>query len=111
MLVFPSGESVATYPFVRSGEGPRDWDAARFDPAYFRRFEDRIIRLGELGIEADVILFHPYDRARGYSALARAAAERYVRYAAARWGAYRPEERRVGKAWVGTCRSRWSPVP
>src|SRR3546814_6483930 len=56
MLVFPNVESVATDPFVRTGEGPRDWDAARFDPAYFRRFEDRIIRLGELGIEADVIL-------------------------------------------------------
>src|SRR3546814_14061750 len=24
---------------------------------------------------------------------------------------YRSEERRVGKAWVRTCRSRWSPYP
>src|SRR3546814_17352690 len=92
MLVFPNVESVATDPFVRTGEGPRDWDAARFDPAYFRRFEDRIIRLGELGIEADIILFHPYDRARGYSALARAAD--------------RTEARRVGKECDRTCRSQ-----
>lgn len=89
MLVFPNVPSVATDPFVRTGTGPRDWDPARFDPAWFRRFEDRIIRLGELGIEADVILFHPYDKERGYSAMARADDERYVRYAAARWGAYR----------------------
>src|SRR3546814_8191194 len=68
MLVFPNVQSVATDPFARTGTGPRDWDPARFDPAYFRRFEDRIVRLGELGIEADVILFHPYDKARGYSA-------------------------------------------
>jgi hypothetical protein len=89
MLVTPNVESVATNPFVRTGEGPRDWDPARFDPAYFRRYEDRIIRLGQLGIEADVILYHPYDEKRGYNDMTRADDERYVRYCAARWGAYR----------------------
>src|SRR3546814_19833891 len=76
MLVFPNVESVATDPFVRTGEGPRDWDAARFDPHYFRRFEDRIISLGELGIEAAVLLFQPSARARGYRTMASAPAKR-----------------------------------
>ena len=89
MLVFPNVESVATNPFVRTGPGPRDWDPARIDPAYFRRFEDRIRKLGDLGIEADVILFHPYDEKRGYSDMARADDERYLRYVIARFGAYR----------------------
>lgn len=89
MLVFPNVPSVATDPFVRTGHGPRDWDPTRFDPAYFRRYEDRIFKLGQLGIEADVILFHPYDETRGYSDMARADDERYIRYAAARFGAYR----------------------
>jgi hypothetical protein len=89
MLVTPNVESVATNPFVRTGPGPRDWDASRFDPDYFRRYEDRIIRLGQLGIEADVILYHPYDEKRGYNDMKRADDERYVRYCAARWGAYR----------------------
>lgn len=89
MLVTPNVASVATNPFVRTGKGPRDWDATRFDPAYFRRYEDRIIRLGELGIQADVILFHPYDEARGYNDMKRADDERYIRYCAARWSAYR----------------------
>jgi hypothetical protein len=89
MLVFPNVESVATNPFARTGEGPRDWDATRPDPAYFRRYEDRIVRLGRLGIQADVILFHPYDEKRGYSDMKRADDERYIRYVAARWGAYR----------------------
>jgi hypothetical protein len=89
MLVFPNVESVATNPFVRTGDGPRDWDATRFDPAYFRRYEDRIVRLGALGIEADIILFHPYDEKRGYSDMKRAEDERYLRYVAARFGAYR----------------------
>lgn len=89
MLVTPNVESVATNPYVRTGKGPRDWDPARFDPDYFRRYEDRIQRLGQLGIEADVILFHPYDETRGYNDMKRADDERFVRYCAARWGAYR----------------------
>ncbi|WP_230280938.1 DUF5060 domain-containing protein [Croceicoccus sp. Ery15] len=89
MLVFPNVASVATDPFVRKGEGPGNWDATRFDPAYFRRYEDRIIRLGELGIEADVILYQPYDPKRGYSDMKREDDEHYIRYVAARFGAYR----------------------
>lgn len=89
MCVFPNVPSVATDPFVRTGNGPKDWDPTRLDPAYFRRFEDRIRRLGDLGIEADVILFHPYDEKRGYSGMRRADDERYLRYVAARFGAFR----------------------
>ena len=35
---------------------------ARFDLAYFRNLEHRIHQLQKLGVEADRILFHPYDR-------------------------------------------------
>ena len=89
MCVFPNVESVATNPFVRTGPGLRDWDPRRPDPGYFRRFEDRIRRLGALGIEADIILYHPYDEKRGYSDMKRADDERYLRYVAARFGAFR----------------------
>ncbi|HEY8604440.1 DUF5060 domain-containing protein [Tsuneonella suprasediminis] len=89
MLVFPNVASVATDPFVRTGAGPKDWDATRFDPAYFRRFEDKIRRLGDLGIQADVILYQPYDPVRGYSDMSRSDDEAYVRYVAARFGAFR----------------------
>lgn len=89
MLVFPNVPSAVTDPFVRTGPGAREWDPRRFDPAYFARFEDRIRRLGDIGVEADVILFHPYDEKRGYSDMKRADDERYLRYVAARFGAYR----------------------
>ena len=89
MLVSPNVDSVATDPFVRTGPGLKDWDATRFDPAYFRRYEDRIEKLGALGIEADVILYHPYDEKRGYNDMKREDDERYIRYVAARFGAYR----------------------
>jgi hypothetical protein len=36
-----------------------------------------------------VILYHPYDKTRGYSDMARADDERLLRYVAARFGAYR----------------------
>lgn len=89
MLVFPNVPAEATDPFVRTGPGPRDWDPTRFDPAYFRRYEDKIARLLALGIQADVVLFQPYDTDRAYSNMSRADDERYIRYVSARFGAYR----------------------
>lgn len=89
MLVFPNVPSEMTDPFVRTGPGPGDWDPTRIDPAYFRRYESRIQRLLELGIQADVVLYQPYDTDRGYSDMAREHDERYVRYISARFGAYR----------------------
>lgn len=89
MCVFPNVAAVATNPFVKTGPGLKDWNPAAFDPAYFRRFEDRIRRLGALGIEADIILYHPYDATRGYSDMKRGDDERYLRYVAARFGAFR----------------------
>src|SRR5262245_14155393 len=46
-------------PFV--GTPPNRWDFDRFNPEFFRHLEAHVGRLRELGIEADVILFHPYD--------------------------------------------------
>ena len=49
--------------------GPgRPFDPQRFEPAFFAHLERRIAQLGELGIAADLILFHPYDR-WGYATL------------------------------------------
>jgi len=89
MLFFPNVPSEVTDPFVRTGPGLADWDPTRFDPSYFRRYENRIERLLALGIQADVVLYQPYDNDRGYSNMKRADDERYVRYITARFGAYR----------------------
>ena len=69
------------YPFEGSPE--TGWDFQRPDPAYFRHLEQRIEQLGDLGIEADLILFHPYDR-WGFSDMGPAADNRYLRYVVAR---------------------------
>lgn len=73
--------------FVFPGSLEHGFDLERFDPAHFRRLEHRIAQLGELGIQADLILFHAYDR-WGFADLGPAVDERYVRYVARRLVAY-----------------------
>jgi hypothetical protein len=76
------------YPFV--GTAPNHWDFTRFNPAYFRHLEQRLADLRDLGIEADLILFHPYDKGHwGFDRMPADADDRYLRYVVARLAAYR----------------------
>jgi hypothetical protein len=78
----------ARYPFT--GTPPKGWDFTRFDPAFFRHIEKRVADLRDLGIEADLILFHPYDTGHwGFDRMPAEADDRYVRYVIARMAAYR----------------------
>lgn len=82
MCVFPksylyNANEPADFPFV--GSLATGFDLTRFDPAHFRRLEQRIRDLAGLGIQADLILFHAYDR-WGFSDLGPAVDERYLRY-------------------------------
>ncbi|MGN0778267.1 MAG: DUF5605 domain-containing protein [Aristaeellaceae bacterium] len=64
------------------------WDFTRFNPAHFRHLDWCVEQLMHLGIEADIILFHPYDR-WGFSCMSREDDVRYLRYMMARYAAYR----------------------
>lgn len=74
------------FPFPRLSDDS-GWDTTRFDVEYFRELEFRLTQLEDLGIEADLILFHPYDR-WGFSTLGSAADDRYVSYVARRLSAF-----------------------
>lgn len=90
MCVFPQNHPVQDqrfFPF--EGAPPRAWDTTRLNPAFFRHLEQRIGQLCDLGIEADLILFHPYGGQWGFSSLDSASDDRYVRYLVARLAAYR----------------------
>jgi hypothetical protein len=90
MAIFPNEDvsTVPIYPFA--GVAPHGWDFTRFNPAFFRRLERRIGQLRDLGIQADIILFHPYDKGRwGFDNMAPGVDDRYVRYVVARLAAYR----------------------
>jgi hypothetical protein len=91
MCVFPKSyrynrNEPPLYPF--EGEPLEDWDFTRPNPAHFRNLERRVEQLRDLGIEADIILFHPYDR-WGFSDMPAEADDRYLRYVVARLAAYR----------------------
>jgi hypothetical protein len=90
MCVFPKSylynvDDPDRYAFPRREDG--SWDVERFDVEFFRAFEARVEQLGRLGIQADIILFHPYDR-WGFSDLGRAVDDRYARYLVRRLAAY-----------------------
>lgn len=86
MCVFPksylfNANEPEIYPFERGENGSFDW--TRPVPEFYRNLERRISQLGDLGIEADLILFHAYDR-WGFSDMGKAADDRYIRYAVRR---------------------------
>lgn len=91
MCVFPkhytyNENEPVYYPFPRSASGENDY--SHFNPAFFQHLEKRIRDLQQLGIEADLILFHPYDN-WGYSKMPPEVDDRYLRYIVARLSAYR----------------------
>ncbi|WP_327581569.1 DUF5060 domain-containing protein [Nonomuraea sp. NBC_00507] len=84
MCVLPTGQmDPPELPFA--GE-----DKTRYNPVFFRHLEARIADLCAIGVEADVILFHPYDRGRrGLENMGRELDHAYVRYVVARLAAFR----------------------
>ena len=72
--------------FEKGADGKEDFD--RPNPVLFRHFETQVAALCDLGIEADIIMFHPYDR-WGYADMSAEQDFRYVAYLAARLAAYR----------------------
>lgn len=89
MCVFPksylfNSNEPAVHAFERNDDG--SFDTRRFVPEFFRHLEEKVADLDTLGIEADLILFHPYDR-WGYADLGPAADDRYLRYLVARLSA------------------------
>jgi len=65
-----------------------EWDFSRFNPRHFQLFEQRIRDLMHLGIEADLIIMHPYDR-WGFSEMSAEQDDLYWNYVIARFSAFR----------------------
>jgi len=106
MCVFPkhyryNENEPERYPFRLLQKGKSAWDGSfagadkygwtfdfsRFEPEYFRHLEQRIGQLAEIGVEADLIVFHPYDR-WGFSRMSPAEDDRYLKYLVARLSAF-----------------------
>ena len=66
------------------------WDVSKFNPAFFDHLEKRIDDLKALGIEADIIIFHPYDKGHwGFDSLGLDNDVRYIKYLIARLSSFR----------------------
>ena len=72
-----------------NGKLKHEWDFTRFNPAFFRHLEKRIADLAKLNIEADLIIFHPYDKGRwGFDSMGVKNDMFYIKYLVARLSAY-----------------------
>jgi|WetSurMetagenome_2_1015567.scaffolds.fasta_scaffold00002_75 hypothetical protein len=112
MCVFPKNydlvkEEPELYPYLvkeikkdPNGNDIKVWDFDQFNPAFFRHLEKRIDDLKELGIEADLILFHPYDKGRwGFDAMSNDLNLRYIKYLTARLSSFRNVWWSIANEW------------
>lgn len=74
----------------KEGKTIYEWDFSRPNPTFFQNIDRRILDLQKLGIEADLILFHPYDRGMwGFDNMGEEFDRHYLEYLIARVGSYR----------------------
>jgi hypothetical protein len=102
MCVFPKWYSYVEvepqfYPYKMKsqkkgshGQAKFEWDFTRFEPAFFQHLEQRIDDLNKLGIEADLIIFHPYDKGHwGFDSMGKQNDLAYIKYLAARLSSFK----------------------
>lgn len=91
MCVFPksmvyNNNEPDLFPFEKNEEDKWDINLPNFE--YWNHLEHQLNELQRLGIEADLILFHPYDR-WGFSKLSREEDLTYLDYCVRRLAAFR----------------------
>ncbi|RAX21405.1 MULTISPECIES: DUF5605 domain-containing protein [unclassified Actinomyces] len=92
MCIFPkhydyNHADPESVPFRSTGPGEREWDWDAFDADFFDRLEQCVRELGHLGIIADLILFHPYDR-WGFAEMTPDVDDAYLRHVVRRLAAF-----------------------
>ncbi|MES2773824.1 MAG: DUF5060 domain-containing protein [Bacteroidota bacterium] len=112
MCVFPKDyelvkEEPEIYPFLstgtesgKNGKSRKLWDFNSFNPEFFRVLESQIDSLNALGIETDLILFHPYDKQRwGFDSMPMSVNLRYINYLVSRLSSFRSIWWSVANEW------------
>ena len=102
MCVFPKyynyvEDEPPFYPYQKiaatnrtNKKAPPSWNFLRFEPAFFQHLEQRIDDLDRLGIEADIIIFHPYDKGHwGFDSMGKENDLFYIRYLVARLSSFK----------------------
>lgn len=73
--------------FTGKVEG-NEWNYTYFNVNYFQHLDSVILKLQEIGVEADLIIMHPYDR-WGFSMMTKDQDDLYVKYIVSRYSAFR----------------------
>jgi len=90
IFVMPGGLNPNGAPFCPfQAKSATSIDFDRYNVEFFRRYEAGVLDLQALGIEADLILFNPYDMRGKCSKLPRGQDSAFIRYTIARLAAYR----------------------
>ena len=93
MCVFPKNYQFNLNPpeqYAFEGDEEAGFDLTRFNIKSWEILDECVIALRDMGIEADIILFHPYDKGRwGFDRMDRQADDLYLRYAVARLAGFR----------------------
>lgn len=93
MCIFPkyydyNHDDPAMYAFP--GAAGRGFDRTRFYEPFWENLDHRLVQLDELGIQADIILLHPYDKPEwGFSRMSREEDAFYLTYVTRRYAAYK----------------------
>lgn len=95
MLLFPTNndnnvDENQSLPFEASrssANGKLEIDFDRFNPLFFDHLEAQITALAQLDIQADLILFHPYET-WGFNSMSEEGDLRYIRYVVARLASF-----------------------
>ena len=93
MCIFPkfydfNTDDPTMYAFEGSIE--EGFDHTRFYEPFWENLDHRLAQLDELGIQADIILLHPYDKPEwGFSKMTREEDAFYLAYVARRYSAFR----------------------
>lgn len=91
----PMPHSGNTFPPHNPWDGePNHWDFDRPNPEFWRFVEKAVQDLGDIGVQADFVFFHPYESGKrqtwglGPERMTPTQRVNYVRYAVARLAAY-----------------------
>jgi hypothetical protein len=93
MMILPisfSEDNVPLYyPFEMKAD--KSWDYSKFDPRFFQHIDMRLAQLRDMGIEAELVIFHNRGNKKGvdFDKMPADADDRYLRYVIARYAAYR----------------------
>jgi len=91
MCIFPKHYDYNhNEPLLYAYEGSLEegFNFTKFNPEFFRHLEKRILDLQQIGIECDLILFHPYDR-WGFSKMSAENDDMYLKYIVSRLSSFR----------------------